>query len=275
MYLSRLLLRSRRDQNSVRYCVLFFLLLFLSACDFTSKIHKKILDAQNLLKDFRYAEAAEQYEKALDSIPPSLLKDKIYFQLGKIYHLHLNDNKKSIFYFEKIISEATDPAWKIQAKEKLAKIYFDHREFVKAEEHYRKLYNFFPKLENQDFYQLNLGISLLEQRKLREAENIFNQILKKKDHYFQNKSYYYLGLIKFNSQEWQNAVNYWLNYLKKETKKSELTETKFLLANAYETMEELQKAYDIYYSLLGEYPNSKVIKNRLESVYKRKIKRKR
>ena len=254
---------------------IFLLVFFLSACDFTSKIHKQILDAQNLLKDFKYAQAAEQYEKVLDRIPPSLLKDKIYFQLGKIYHVHLNDDKKSIFYFEKILLEATDPAWKIQAKEKLAKIYFDRREFAKAEEHYRKLYNFFPKLENQDFYQLNLGISLLEQRKLKEAEDIFNQILVGKDHYFHNKAYYYLGLIKFNSQKWQNAIEHWLNYLGKETKKNEITETKFLLANAYETMEELQKAYDIYYSLLGEYPNSQVIKSRLESVYKRKIKRKR
>ena len=47
------------------------------------------------------------------------------------------------------------------------------------------------------------------------------------------------------------------------------------MGNAYETMEELKKAYNIYYSILGEYPNNDVIKNRLNSLYKRRIARKR
>ena len=47
------------------------------------------------------------------------------------------------------------------------------------------------------------------------------------------------------------------------------------MANAYETMERLKKAYDLYYSLLGKYPNTEVIKNRLNAIYERKIARKR
>jgi hypothetical protein len=47
------------------------------------------------------------------------------------------------------------------------------------------------------------------------------------------------------------------------------------MANAYETMENLSKAYSIYYSIQGEYPNTKVIQNRLNSVYQRKVAKKR
>lgn len=260
-----------------RYSVLSLaiLCLFLSACDFTSKIPKQILKAQNLLQDFKYEEAAREYEKILDRIPPSLLKNKIYFQLGEIYNLYSENHKKAIYYFEKIIEDTTDPRWKVQAKERLAKIYFDHREFVKAEKYYKRLYDFYPKLENHDFYQLSYGRSLLEQSRLAEAGEVFKRMLQEEKHQFRTKAYYYLGLVKFNSKDWQQAVVYWLDYLERETKKSEITETRFLLANAYETMEELQRAYDIYYALLGEYPNSRVIKNRLESVYKRRIERKR
>lgn len=248
----------------------------VSACDFTSKIHKQILNAQDLLQNFEHEEAIKEYEKVLGRIPPSLLKNKIYFQLGEIYNLYLNDHKKSIYYFEKIIADTSDPRWKVQAKEKLADIYLNQlRDFAKAEKYYKQLYDFFPKLENQDFYQLNLGISYFEQRYLEKAEIVFNQMLKEKNHRFKNRAFYYLGLVKFNSKQWKEATIYWLDYLKRETKKSEIAETKFLLANAYETMEELQKAYDIYYSILGEYPNSQVIKNRLESVYKRRMERKR
>ena len=229
-----------------------------------------------MLQNFKYEEAAKEYEKILSSIPPSLLKNKIYFQLGEIYNLYLNDHKKSIYYFERIIKDTSDIRWKIQAKEKLADIYFNHlRDFPKAERYYKKLCHFFPKLEKRDFYQQNLGISYLEQGHLKKAEVIFNQILIEKNHRFKIKAYYYLGLVKFNSKKWHEAIVYWQNYLKRETNKNEFAKTKFLLANAYESMEELQKAHEIYYSILGEYPNSQVVRNRLESIYKRKTERRR
>ena len=47
------------------------------------------------------------------------------------------------------------------------------------------------------------------------------------------------------------------------------------MANAYETMERLKEAYNIYYSIVGEYPNNEVIKARLNSIYERKVARKR
>jgi len=47
------------------------------------------------------------------------------------------------------------------------------------------------------------------------------------------------------------------------------------MANAYEMLEKLKEAYNLYYSILGEYPNTKVIQNRLNSIYARKIARKR
>ena len=47
------------------------------------------------------------------------------------------------------------------------------------------------------------------------------------------------------------------------------------MANAYETMEELKKAYNLYYSILGEYPNTEVIQNRLKAIYDRRVARKR
>ncbi|MCY4645183.1 MAG: tetratricopeptide repeat protein [Bacteriovoracales bacterium] len=259
-----------------RIKTLFILIpIIFSSCDFASRIHKQILNAQKLLRDFKYEEAVLEYEKVLKRVPTSSLKSKIYFQLGDIYNLYLNDYKKSVYYFEKVVSESSDPRWKIQAKEKLAKIYLDHRNFKKSEEYYKQLYDFFPKLDNRDFYQMGVGISLLEQRSLKKAEEVFKEIISQKDHSFKNKAHYYLGLVKFNSKKWEEAIDHWWDYLKKETKKSEIIETKLLLANAYETMEELKKAYDIYYSLLGEYPNSKVIKNRLKSVYRRRIDRKR
>ena len=257
------------------FVIILAITLLQPACDFTSKIHKRILTAQRLLQDFKYEEAVKEYEKALERIPPSHLQNKILFQLGEIYNLYLNDSDKSVFYFEKIITSTPDIRWKVKAKEKLAALYFDKKNFKKAEKYYKQLCDFVPRLENQDFYQLEHGRSLLEQNNIENSEDVFNQIIREKNHRFNTLAYYYLGMAKFSAKKWKEAISYWREYLRRETKKNKIIETKFLLANTYETMEELQKAYDIYYSLLGEYPNSQVIKNRLQSVYKRRTERKR
>ena len=63
--------------------------------------------------------------------------------------------------------------------------------------------------------------------------------------------------------------------LGKEYKKNKVIYAKFLLANTLESNEELKKAYNLYYSLLNEFPNTEVIKKRLSSIYNRRIARKR
>jgi hypothetical protein len=64
-------------------------------------------------------------------------------------------------------------------------------------------------------------------------------------------------------------------YIKRETRKDNVVQAKFVLANALENLEELKKAYNMYYSILSDYPNIDVIKNRLKSIYKRRVARKR
>ena len=266
-----------RESNILGNLVLALALLStVCACGFTSNSHQQILKAQRLLQDLRYQEAVHEYEKMLDYLPPSLLKNKIYFQLGEIHNLYLGNHQKAIAYFEKIIQDTPDTRWKVKAKEKLAKIYQEQLgDFAMAEKYYQQLYGFFPSLKNQDFYQLRLAFGHLEQGHLKRAEAVLKQILSSPAHRFKKEAYYYMGLVKFNSQKWQEAINFWRDYLTRENRQSEIVETKLLLANAYETMEQLQKAYDIYYSLLGEYPNHEVVRNRLKSVYRRRVERKR
>ena len=66
-----------------------------------------------------------------------------------------------------------------------------------------------------------------------------------------------------------------MEYLKYEKNKDRIIEAKFMIANSYETKESLKEAYDIYYSILPEYPNPEVIKGRLKSLFTRRQARKR
>lgn len=246
-------------------------LFILSSCDFSSNVHKEILDAQALLKELNYAEAAKTYNRISKKIPPSTLKSKVDFQLGDIYSLYLNQQGNAVKVYEKLIQETTDPRWKIKAQEKLGEIHFSfYRNYNESISYYKELYNFFPKLENQDFYHLRLGESYLKNKNYSKAKEAFSTMMKDKNQQYRSRAFYFLGMIHFYEKDWQKAVDYWIEYLRRETKKDELIKTKYLMANAYETMEELQKAYDIYYSLLGEYPNPQVIKDRLKSLYARR-----
>ena len=260
----------------VKRLLLNILLVLCSSCDFSSRYHKKIIEAQELLNDLKYAEAAQEYEKVIESVPNGILKYKLQFQLGEIYSLYLNKPKRAKENYQDIIDNSDDPRWKVKSFEKLAELEFgSFRNFRKSEEYYRKLYSFFPVLENQDLYQYRLGLSLLENKKFIEAKNIFESIFKNENHKQRRRALFYLGLIEFQQKKWKNSVDYWMDYLRRETNKEHISHTKFMLANSYETMEELDTAYNIYYSLLGEYPNQEVIKSRLKSIFTRRIDRNR
>ena len=118
-------------------------------------------------------------------------------------------------------------------------------------------------------------MSYKELNKSSEAIKIFERIQQDKNHQYYVKTFFQLGMIFFEEKKWDKAISYWKEYIQIETRKDSIVRTKFLMANAYETMELLKKAYNIYYSILGEYPNTKVIKNRLESIYNRRVSRKR
>ena len=84
-----------------------------------------------------------------------------------------------------------------------------------------------------------------------------------------------MGMIHFEKKEWRQAISFWNQYITREKRKDFVIEAKFLMANAYETLEALKKAYNLYYSILGEYPNTEVIQSRLNAIYQRRIARKR
>ena len=257
----------------------FYLLLFLilfSACDFTPRLHKNILVAQDFISNQDYNRAVLQYEKILKGTIPNGIKAKILYQLGELYSIHLQNNERAIGYYGEIRKYSEELVWIVKAEERMGEINFTFlRDFKKSRDSYKKLSDFFPKLDKFDFYQFRLALSRLNLNELDEAYKNFTDIKNNRSHKFNTKSWYYLGLIHFKKKQWDKAITIWKNSLTKEKRRDNIVQTIFLIANAYETKEELKKAYNLYYSILGEYPNIDVIKNRLDSIYNRRIARKR
>jgi len=252
------------------------LILGLSSCDFTSGLNQDILSAQKYVEQQEYSKAVEIYERVLRKNPSKLIKTKINFQLAEIYYLYLDEQVKALKFYQYIVDNVDDPLWQVKSLEKIADINFSFaRNYTDAINAYQILLKVLPRLKNYEFYVFRLGLSFFELKRIDKAKEIFEQIIALPNHAYYVDAYFQLGLIEFYNTKWDKAVEYWLEYLKRERKKDQIIKVKFLIANAYESNEKLKEAYNIYYSLLPVYPNPEVLRARLKSLYARRVARKR
>lgn len=259
--------------NNLLFLILFFI---LSGCGFTSGLYKDILKAQDYIETREFDKAVKVYENILLRKPGKTIKIKINYQLGEINSIYLNNYKKALLHYENVISIADEPLWQVKSLEKIGVISYENlKEFNKSKFAYRKLMNFIPKLEKQDFYKFRFAQSLYEMEDYNEAKDVFRELTQEQNSQYGVQSYYYLGLVNFYEKKWDQAISLWFEYLKREKRQDRIVQVKFMIANAYESSEKLKQAYNIYYSIIGNYPNPEVIRSRLKSLYSRRVARKR
>ncbi len=254
----------------------FLLLLILTSCGFSSNYYGEILRAQEYIDNRDYKKAAEIYENTLQQKLPKVINIKIHYQLAEIYSIYLADFKKAIKYYSQLSEISNEASWHIKSYEKMGLIYQNNlKDYKKALFVYSKLLEFKPELKNKVYYQYRLSENLLLLGKYKESLKNFLVVLNSNDKKLANESLYFIGLNHFYLRDWDEANKNWFSYLKTETRQDKVQKTKFLIANSFENNEKLREAYNMYYSLLGNYPNNEVIKKRLESLYNRRVARKR
>lgn len=252
------------------------LLLGLTSCDFTSGLNRDILSAQKYVDNQEYARAVDLYERILIKNPSKTIKTKINYQLAEIYYLYLDQQLKALKYYQFIVDNVDDPLWQVKSLEKIADINFsfakNYRASIRA---YEMLMAVRPRLKSYSYYFFRTGESYFEIGDYQEARLIFSQVLNDPTNPYYVDAFYEMGLVEFYNKNWDEAVKFWLEYLKREKRKDQVVKVKFLIANAYESNEKLKEAYNIYYSLLPTYPNPEVLRERLKSLYNRRVARKR
>jgi tetratricopeptide (TPR) repeat protein len=254
----------------------FLIFLIVSGCGFTSGSFKDILEAQDYINERQYEKAVALYKNILLQNPSKNIEIKISYQLAEIHSLYLNEYKEANKYYKKVTLITDEPLWQTKALEKMGSISFENlKDFETAQFAYKKLKNFIPKLENQSFYKLRYALTYFHQENYSKASKLLKNFITEERSDYTLSAYYHIGLINFYKKKWETAVSYWFEYLKREKNKDKIVQAKFMIANAYESNKKLKEAYNIYYSIIGSYPNPKVIKSRLNSLYKRRVARKR
>lgn len=251
-------------------------LFFFTACDFTPPVNRKIIDAQSYIADQKYDKAVFLYEKILDSNLEPELRMKICFQLGELNSIYVGNYKKAVKYYSEVKTLTEEPLWLIKIEEKLAEINFTYlKNYTEALKNYQSLTEFRPVLKRNDYFQFQIALSYYNLKNYDKALEALNEIQKNPNHEYFIRSFYYIGLVFFEKKDYNMALFQWTEYTKRETKKENIVMAKFWIANVFEMTENLKDAYDLYYSILNDYPNQDVIQNRLNAVYNRRVARKR
>lgn len=255
---------------------LIFTLLLLFGCDFTSVIQKEVIEAQNHIVKQEYAKAVKKYEKVLKKRLDPTLKVKIFYQLGDLHSIYLQNYPKAILAYEQVVKNSKDPIWMVKSVERIANINFNLlKNYKQSYLGYKKLYEFRPKLKDSETYQYKMALSALKQKEFDYSISLFKEILKNGNHRYYLDAIYNIGLAYYQNKKWKKSVLFFKKYVNLENDIKKISFVKFLMGNAYETSENLKMAYNIYYSILGVYPNTKLIQGRLNSIYNRKLARKR
>ena len=92
----------------VKSCLVVLLLISLSGCDFTPRMYKDILRAQELISESKYSEAIIQYESITKKNTSNKIKIKIYYQLGELYSIHIGNYQKASGYYNLIKKQSND-----------------------------------------------------------------------------------------------------------------------------------------------------------------------
>lgn len=266
------------NQLKIRFnsFLILTMVLGLSSCDFTSGLNQDILTAQKYVDNQSFGQAVELYERILKKNPSKVIKTKINYQLAEIYYLYLDEQVKALKYYQYIVDNVDDPLWQVKSLEKMADINFSFaKNYDEAVRSYQILMNVQPRLKNYDYYFFRVGECYFEMGKYQKAREIFSLVLNQSTNPYHVEAYNQMGLVEFYNKNWDKAVEYWMEYLKRERRKDQVVKVKFLIANAYESNEKLKEAYNIYYSLLPSYPNPEVLRARLKSLYDRRVARKR
>ena len=260
----------KKKVNWILFCLL------LASCDFSSRLQKEILSAQESISAHKYARAVSHYEEAVKLNPPNEAKVKILYQLGELNTVHLARHRTAIDYFKQIIKVSINPLWQVKAKERIAEINFTIlKDYFMAKKAYQTLVSYKPELDDKEFYEFRMAVSSLNDGQYSEAHTLFKSMSANANHQFNTDAWYYKALCSMFQKKWERAEKDISRYLQLERRRDKIVQGRFILANILETQENLKAAYEMYYSILGEYPNTEVVKNRLDSLYQRRIARKR
>lgn len=260
-----------------KHCVLIVLLFpVFVACNANSSKNQYDL-AERLFMEKKYKAAIHEFRKIVKKDPKSKLGVDALYRVGVIQHLYLQKPKLAIQSFQSLLSRTEDPELIRQVREVVAEMYFsDFNDFQQAIAFYGALVKDKSK-ENtkRDFYLYRYGRSLFLMGEFDRALKAFGEI---EEEYpqgqFYEKARLALGDTLNSSGDCQKAIQAYEELAKSSDQKIKNMAV-FGMANCYEEIDNLDKAYDLLATIKDSYSTPHVIDLKMKKIKRRKILRRR
>ena len=262
-------LKKLLTQKKMRNILSILFVVIIQSCYFNSVGHKEIVSAQSAIDTQDFLKAEQKLENALRSDLSIELKIKVLHQLGVVKAFHLNDLKGALKIFQQTLEISQTPISKKKSSIYLADLYFSMlRDFEKSRGLYESLYESEQDLKIKSKYFQRYIKSLFETQKFEDViikldnlavtlKNFDLMLLKALSHYFLLD---YLGSKEIlKDLEKLQGLN-----------RDQISGVKLFMALVLEDQEFLKLSYNEYLDNFQLFPNSNLIRLRIEKLIHRK-----
>lgn len=232
--------------------------------------------AEQLFLEKKYDASIHEFEKIVERDPQSDFGVKSLHRIGTIQHLYLDSPEDALKSYKLLLKRSSDKALNREVQAIIATLYFERFEdFGKAAEYYKILLDADPAGAEADYFMYRLARSYYLMAKFDEAINAFVELRNR----FPGSAYGTKAELEIANSyaskgRCREAIPRYEEIIKHEG--SELqTMAKFELANCYEALDDLDKAYDLLEGIQEKYPNPNVISLKMQKIKRRKILRRR
>ncbi len=252
------------------------LLPILGACNAKSSKNQYDL-AERLFEEKKYGASVHEFRKVVKKDPKSELGIDSLYRVGVIQRLYLHKPNLAIQSFQSLLSRTEDPDLERKIREMIGEMYFsDFNDFQQAAKLYAILVkDKSPKNKKRAFYLYRYGRALFLMGNFKQALDAFGEIEEKySDGRFYEKARLALGDTLNSSGQCHKAIKAY-EELSKSSDKKIRSMSIFGMANCYEEIDNLDKAYDLLTSIKDSYSTPYVVDLKMKKIKRRKILRRR
>lgn len=247
----------------------------LAGCNANSSKNQYKL-AEQLFLEKKYDASIHEFDKIIQRDPLSEYGLKALRQIATIQQIYLDNPEDALKSYKLLLKRSNDKGTTREVEALIATLYFERFEdYTHAIEYFKMLLESDPHDPEADYFMYRLARSYYLQSKFDRAIETFTDLKNR----FPSSSYAEKADLEIanslNSQgKCKEAIKHYEGVVKEENKDLK-TMALFEMANCYEALDDLDKAYDLLEGIQETYPNPGVIQLKMQKIKRRKILRRR
>lgn len=247
-----------------------FLLVFLQAC-VSSEAEKIFMQGEESWHAGEYRKAVESFLQVVDAYPKDSLADDALFRLGDIHHLFLNRHDEAIIYFQDLINLYPESPKRVEARMKIAAIYRGTKgDCRRAVVEYQEVLNDDPPEETAEEAQYRIAMCYYQNGDIKQAKTEFEILAATyPGGRYTDDALSGIAHSCYALQRYEGAIEVYRKVIEISDDNNLVNDAFFGVAASYAELGSFKKAIETYRRILDDYPNRKVVEERISKLEER------